>query len=800
MASSHGESKADGPPTSSKKTSKKDKSPGTKRDVMARRGQLNQDNFVDAVVAARKKNESKLLPEFVPNSSHGKTPHEAHPFRVLLPAPDFRYLMGEIDGSKFEYCGRPEIEVAVIDLREIYHQTHAAMSTRYREDYLHPFFVKSEPVDLVPRHLAHDPAGALQAILSSPTAVKIIYEPLKQAFYLSEEVLDELIELYQLAMDRNESPMVTLENYEEAAGMLASPNQTRPSVLPASASAAMQRRRSAMMTPKPTDHGDGAQMRPTGAPAIAAPKASPGPTRGKSASAGGAKAQQATNVSPQRARPSSSSAKRSPAGTPTQGNRSRANSGQEKRSPHVTSAGGDIATGENGDAASRTTLHTSDSDSNASPARNRPRAGSSGKPSSLNSSSAAKRGAKRDRADKDPASDIGKITIPRCLQPPSAPSSPGASPPTSPKPLTRPTLVAQSHGGARSGSRSNSRSARPSSSNLAAGGPIHSGGNSGGSSRRASAAVKRPSGSAQSPSRPSSGKPAAQKTTPPRPVQQGQLTTADPELSLILEDFAEALSVFDPTSNKPQPETDESHLRTQPVAVDVHQTISEWRPVLVTTFCQFGKPGPETWQLMFTMNAERRRLWERFVRLHLRPVLEDYDAYVAWQARRTAFYEAQQLLMGGALEDFDFDMLSANSGSLGGGSQGSAPHFIFPHKDPRHYELQRLRLERLRQKKEAEAKAAAERSERLARLAAKRRAKTAGKDGGSDVEASGKSGTTKRGSMYNKTAGQQIADGMTMMQRMKLKKAADGAAPKKKIRAKRKEDATTTADEDSEGA
>eukprot|EP01033_Poteriospumella_lacustris_P013038 gene13038-9332_t len=645
MASSAGESRADAPSSSSKKASKKDKSPGTKRDVMGRRGQLNQDNFVDAVVAGRKKNESKMLPEFVPNSSHGKTPHEAHPFRVLLPAPDFRYLMGEIDGSKFDYCGRPEIEVAVIDLREIYHQTHAAMSTRYREEFLHPFFVKSEPVDLVPRHLAHDPTGALQAILSSPTAVKIIYEPLKQAFYLSEEILDELIELYQLAMDRNESPMVTLENYEEAAGMLASPNQTRPSVLPASASAAMQRRKSAMMTSKSTDHGDGA-LHPTGAPAIAAPKASPGPTRGKSASAGGAKAQ-------------------------------------------------------------------------------------------------------------------------------------------------------QSLGGAKSGSRSNSRSARPSSSNLAAGGPIHSGGNSGGSSRRASAAVKRPSGSAPSPSRPTSGKPAAQRTTPPRPVLQGQLTAADPELSLILEDFAEALSVFDPTSNKLQPETDET---AQRVAVDVHQTISEWRPVLVTTFSQFGKPGPDTWQLMFTMNAERRRLWERFVRLHLRPVLEDYDAYVAWQARRTAFYEAQQLLMGGALEDFDFDMLSANSGSLGGGSQGSAPHFIFPHKDPRHYELQRLRLERLRQKKEAEAKAAAERAERLARLAAKRRAKTAGKDsGGSDVEVSGKSGTAKRGSMYNKTAGQQIADGMTMMQRMKLKKAAEGAAPKKKTRTKRKEDALTTADEDSEG-
>lgn len=768
-----------------------------KRDVMGRRGQLNQDNFVDAVVAGRKKNESKMLPEFVPNSSHGKTRHEAHPFRVLLPAPDFRYLMGEIDGSKFDYCGRPEIEIAVIDLREIYHQTHAAMSTRYREEFLHPFFVKSEPVDLVPRHLAHDPTGALQAILSSPTAVKIIYEPLKQAFYLSEEILDELIELYQLAMDRNESPMVTLENYEEAAGVLASPNQTRPSVLPASASAAMQRRKSAMMMPKSTDHGDGV-LHPTGAPAIAAPKASPGPTRGKSASAGGAKAQQAPNVSPQRARPSSSSAKRSPAGTPTQGNRGQANSGQEKRSPYGASAGGEVATTEHGDAASRTTVHTSDSDSNASPARNRPRAGSSGKPSRLGSSPGAKRSTKRDRADKDPASDIGKITIPRCLQPPSTPSSPVSSPPTSPLPSTRPTLVAQSLGGAKSGSRSNSRSARPSSSNLAAGGPIHSGGNSGGSSRRASAAVKRPSGSAPSPSRPTSGKPAAQRTTPPRPVLQGQLTAADPELSLILEDFTEALSVFDPMSNKLQPETDET---AQRVAVDVHQTISEWRPVLVTTFSQFGKPGPDTWQLMFTMNAERRRLWERFVRLHLRPVLEDYDAYVAWQARRTAFYEAQQLLMGGALEDFDFDMLSANSGSLGGGSQGSAPHFIFPHKDPRHYELQRLRLERLRQKKEAEAKAAAERAERLARLAAKRRAKTAGKDGGgSDVEASGKSGTAKRGSMYNKTAGQQIADGMTMMQRMKLKKAAEGAAPKKKTRAKRKEDALTTADEDSEGA
>ncbi|RYG63368.1 hypothetical protein EON64_16075, partial [archaeon] len=72
-----------------------------------RRGQVNYDNFIDAVLAGREK---KFSVE-VPSASHCRL---HHPRRVFLADEQYASLLSEVNGQKYGKGDRPELEIVVV--------------------------------------------------------------------------------------------------------------------------------------------------------------------------------------------------------------------------------------------------------------------------------------------------------------------------------------------------------------------------------------------------------------------------------------------------------------------------------------------------------------------------------------------------------------------------------------------------------------------------------------------------------------------------------------------------------------
>lgn len=720
------------------------------RNPLARRGQLNQDNFTEAVVARRKANlnESKFFPDFIPNvvplNHEGKFHHQSHPYRVLVPAPDFRYIMGEVDGSKFEYCGRPELEIALIDLRQLYHLTHPAKITRHLQSTVDPFFRHKKMEEFVPAY-CRDAQSMLLSLLSSPTVIKLLYDPWKKVFFLSEELQDELIELYQLAVDRNESPMLLLE--EQGGGVLA-PHSSLPS------SPSTQRRRSAMAQAK--QHQQQLQQhqeeQEKAQAAISLQKNS-FTNKGTSAAS---KSKPGSTISPQRARPLSSS---------MSSNKAHNTTPPAIKNPQAIATTAPLGV----DPTTTTTPNQKGAVLSESETEYLSPASAPGSRKPVTPPTRARTGTggggsnKRNKTGNKPLElkegDIGKITIPKSL------TVKATTPTTATSYDLSPRVAQESSRRNTPNGRSVSLAAEATATSTSPGRQI--------STARTSEQSKgrNNSGSAGRKSRINTAS-ASEKDRPLSGTNKGKAEET------LEGDFSSALEVFGALSSPVRSEQADQTPMLPPlpahVTVDVHQTISEWSVVLVSTFTQFGKLGgdAEKYHMLFTMDAERKRLWERFVRLYVQPVLEDFDLYIAWQARRQAYYEAQQLLMGKPLEDFEFDMFSVQSSSVGSGgnSVSSQPiHYVFHQKDPRFLELQRRRLERLRRRKDDEIKRALLAAEKAARLEAKRRSQLM-KQANKTAASAGTTNNMTNSKRVKKSTGQQIAEGMTMMQHMKNKK------------------------------
>ena len=86
-----------------------------------RRGVVNYDNYIDVILAARIKKVTFHLPSVSQQYLLDNTfPHVLH-----LPNEDFAHFAGEVDGRKYDYPSRPEIDLLLINAS--YDREHEAM-------------------------------------------------------------------------------------------------------------------------------------------------------------------------------------------------------------------------------------------------------------------------------------------------------------------------------------------------------------------------------------------------------------------------------------------------------------------------------------------------------------------------------------------------------------------------------------------------------------------------------------------------------------------------------------------------
>lgn len=161
-----------------KKTVKSKKTPvapnkSPARDPNARRGVVNQDTFVDVVVAGRKHKETLALPISDVNDRN-------RPRRVIMSDQHFKHLMGEVEGTLYDYAGRPEVDIVVVDLLEA--RKRKASTESYSNE-------NSERI--------------LQQFLASPTAIKVLFDPVRETFLVTQMLDDQILEYYQSCVDRN---------------------------------------------------------------------------------------------------------------------------------------------------------------------------------------------------------------------------------------------------------------------------------------------------------------------------------------------------------------------------------------------------------------------------------------------------------------------------------------------------------------------------------------------------------------------------------------------------------------------